>query len=308
MLPEVRWRLRHIPSISNVGVGAKEVAGEVTGEFAYRVYVTLKLPPDDVPRASRIPERINGVWTDVLLASPTEMLDGDQRKLRPVKGGIQIKNQYVDFTDDVLAGTIGCLAKDMNTLQVVALSCEHVLLAGQAAIGVEVAQPQYRRSCCCCSYNVIGMVHRAVKNNQVDCAVVRLDDDIASEVDFPDLLNEVEGIGRLAGVAQAVCMEPVRKRGRTTELTEGVVVDVFLESSQILIRGTTTHIFAKRGDSGSVVVNADNEVIGLLWATDTISRTRGIANHIGPVMQEMGILIAGQTNAGLVMPSAHCPP
>src|SRR5687768_5408346 len=108
MLPEVRWRLRHIPSITNVGVGAKEVGDEITGEFAYRVYVTLKLPPDEVPRASRIPDRINGVSTDVLVDAEPEIL-ADTRKFRPLKGGGQIRNEYVEDDHPLLAGTIGCL-------------------------------------------------------------------------------------------------------------------------------------------------------------------------------------------------------
>jgi hypothetical protein len=184
-----------------------------------------------------------------------------------------------------------------------------VLLAGQASIGAAVGQPRYVVSCCCCTYNVIGTVFKALKNEQVDCAVVKLDDDIANEIESADGLNEVEGIGTLTGAAQAVCFETVTKRGRTTELTTGTVVDVLFEGSQILIRPTAAApaAFADLGDSGSVIVNSANRVIGLLWATDVATRTQGVANHIGVVMRELQIMIAGDADAGLGIPATGCP-
>jgi hypothetical protein len=308
LLPGVVRRLRHIPGITNIGVGAKEVAGEITGEFAFRVYVSMKLPPGDVPSGWRIPERIEGIATDVLPASSTAALV-DTRKVRPLRGGIQLKNEYVQDDTRALAGTIGCLVKYINTLEVMALTCEHVTLAGQAAVGVAVGQPRYVVSCCCCTYNAIGTAFRALKNAQVDCAIVKLDADVANEVESADGLNAVEGIGTLAGAAQAVCFETVRKRGRTSELTTGRVIDVLFEGSQILVEPTAAAPapFADLGDSGSVIVNDANKVIGLLWATDVATRRRGVANHIGPVMRELEIMVAGDTDAGLGIPAVGCP-
>ena len=307
LLPEVRWRLRHIPVITNIGVGAKEIGGEITGEFAYRVYVGSKLPASDVPADWRIPDRIAGIATDVLVAPPTAMLM-DDRKLRPLRGGIKLRNEYVDQGDIFLSGTIGCLAKNINGLEVLALTCEHVIMAGQAQIGATAAQPQYK-TCCCFTYNVIGTVFKAMKNGQVDCAVVKLDDDIANEIESADGLNVVEGLGTLTGAAQAVCFETVTKRGYATEVTTGTVIEVLLEGSQILIEPTSAApaVFADRGDSGSVIVNSNREVVGLLWAADSGTRRQGIANHIGPVMRELQIMIAGATDAGLVIPATGCP-
>lgn len=306
LLPEVRWRLRHIPAITNIGIGAKEVGGEITDDFAFRVYVAVKLPPGDVPSRWRIPQRIQGVATDVLAASPTAALV-DTRKVRPLRGGIQLKNEFVQDNTRTLAGTIGCLVRFIDTFEVMALTCEHVTLAGQASVGVAVGQPSYVVSCCCCTYNAIGTVFRARKSDRLDCAVVKLDADIANEVETADALNEVEGIGTLTGAAQAVCFETVTKRGRTTELTTGRVVDVLFEGSQILIEPTAPATFADLGDSGSVIVNSARRVIGLLWATDAATRTRGVANHIGPVMRELQIVIAGDADAGLDIPATGCP-
>lgn len=307
LLPEVRWRLRHIPGIASIGVGAKEVRGDVTFDMAYRIYVEQKLPNDDLPAAWRIPERIRGINTDVLPRSPTEMVT-DDGKHRPLKGGSQVKNQFVEGDNDLLAGTIGCLVRlDSPVQEICALSCEHVLVAGQASINVLVGQPRYVVSCCCCTLNQIGKVINSQKSDRVDCGIAQLDEDIAHEVSTSNTINDVIGVGTLAGVAQAVCFEAVKKRGRTTELTSGQVVDVIFENSQILVHPTGgSPKFADRGDSGSVVVNSANRVIGLLWATDAATRTKGVANHIGHVMDTMGIKIAGQSSTGLNIPTIGC--
>lgn len=307
LLPEVRWKLRHIPGITSIGVGAKEVGGEITFDMAFRVYVERKLPKDELLREWRIPERIRGVTTDVLPKTPIEMIV-DDGKHRPLKGGTQVKNQFVEGDNDLLAGTIGCLARfDSPVQEVCALSCEHVMVAGQAGLQVIVGQPRYVVSCCCCTYNQIGRVVNHEKNTVVDCAIAALDQDIVDEIIANNTLNEVVGIGTLAGVAQAVCFEAVRKRGRTTELTTGTVTDVIFENSQILVHPTGPNPkFADRGDSGAVIVNANDRVIGLLWATDAATRTKGVANHIGEVMREMDITIAGDTHTGLNVPTIGC--
>jgi hypothetical protein len=307
LLPEVRWRLRHIPSVTNIGVGAKEVGGEISEDFAFRIYVPSKLPADEVPSHWRIPERIHDIATDVLTVSRTTDLV-DTRKLRPVRGGISLKNEYVQEGERTLAGTIGCLAKLISSLEVVALTCEHVMSAGQATVGVAVGQPKYVVSCCCCTYNAIGSLLKATKTAQLDCAVVKLDDDIANEVETADGLNIVDEIGTLTGVAQAVCFETVTKRGINTGLTTGRVTDILFEGSQILIDSADpAKPFADLGDSGSVIVNSANHVIGLLWAADSATLKKGVANHIGPVMNELQIMIAGSTDTGLGIPTAGCP-
>lgn len=307
LYPEARWRLGKFANVVSVGLGAKEIRGMVTDEFAFRVYVDKKLPKSELQRDECIPEQIKGVRTDVIIKS-VQTLVADHNKYRPLKGGGQIRNEHVQVGINHLSGTIGCLAEHIATNDIVALSSQHVLMAGQAQLSVKIGQPRYVISCCCCTYNEIGNVINVRKDAQLDCGIVLLDDDIENEVRTHGTLNQVEGIGVLTGVAQAVCFEDVKKRGKTTELTTGRVTDVLYEGSQILIHPTgASSKFAELGDSGSVVVNDSNEVIGLLWAADATTRTKGVANHIGPVMQAMGIRIAGATGSGLGIPGATCP-
>ncbi|BFU95566.1 MAG: hypothetical protein NTNFB02_22880 [Nitrospira sp.] len=309
LLPEVRERLHHIPAITNIGIGAKEVRGKTTDDFAFRLYVSMKLPREDVASHWRIPYHIQGVPTDVIPAGSTETIV-DTRKVRPLRGGTSVKNEFVQAGERTLAGTLGCLVKAVADLRVMALTCQHVMTAGQASLGVNVGQPKYVVSCCCCTYNAIGTLFRATKNDRIDCAVVQLDDDIANEIESADGVNAIEEIGTLTGAAQAVCFETVTKRGINTGLTTGRVIDVLFEGSQILIEPaapTAPSTFADLGDSGSVIVNSVKQVIGLLWAVDAATRTRGVANHIGPVMRDLQIVIAGQADAGLDIPATGCP-
>ena len=304
---EARWRLRGIPGVTHVGVGAKEVGGEVTGEMAFRVYVAAKRPWEAIPAAERIPAHVKHLPTDVLAAAPSDVLM-DAAKHRPLKGGVQARNEHVRGDVDHLAGTLGCLAEvDNPGRDLVALGCEHVLMAGQSSLTVKVGQPDYSVSCCCCVHGQIGEVTNSRNDGTVDCAVVHLDEDVRTAVQSAGTRDQVEGLGTLTGVAQAVCFEAVQKRGRTTELTTGQVVDVLYEGSQILVHPTgASPRFADRGDSGAVIVNGALQVIGLLWATDATTRTKGVANHIGEVMRAMNILIAGSDDTGLSLPTSPC--
>jgi hypothetical protein len=309
LVPEVRWRLKDVPGVRHIGVGAKEVGGQITNEFAFRIYVDEKRPDDAVAADEKIPSKIKHIPTDVIVATPSDML-ADTSKVRPLKGGLQVRNEFLRGDGDHLAGTIGCLAEmDIVTRDLVGLSCEHVLMAGQANLRVKVGQPNYWVSCCCCVHGQIGVVINSKKDSIVDCAIVHLDKDIREDVVSGSTLNQIEGIpGTITGVAQAVCFEPVRKRGRTTALTTGEVIDVIYDGSQILMHPTgASPKFADRGDSGAVIINDSDQVIGLLWATDAATRTKGVANHIGEVMREMNIRIAGQTAAGLTPPVDTCP-
>src|SRR5262249_27192528 len=160
---------------------------------------------------------------------------------------------------------------------------------------------------CCCTFNEIGAVLRAQKTAQVDCATVKLDTDIVDEVTSGGTLNDVVDIGTLTGVAQAGCFSEARKRGAATRLTRRTVVDVLYEGSQILINPLPGfQKFAHFGDSGSVIVDSANKVVGLLWGADRGTKNRGVANHIGPVLAAMGITIAGDAGTGVGIPTTSC--
>jgi hypothetical protein len=127
----------------------------------------------------------------------------------------------------------------------------------------------------------------------VDCAIASIDDDITK-------VHEIVDIGAVAGSGEAVVGDAVRKRGRTTGLTEGEVIDVASVTTssaghsftdQLRIAPTADHPrWSNSGDSGSAVVNEDNQVVGIHWGG---SDGRGTASKIDNVMTAMDINIPG---------------
>ncbi len=330
--------LSRYPGVLSVGVGAREIRGELVPELAYRVYVAEKLDAAVLPVSYRVPADVFGVRTDVIVAPALEAMSSsslvafapnrDTTKYRPLQGGSQLRTAKFEGDNTRGMGTIGCLAQTTDGTMV-ALTSQHIACAGTefnvgagsassgsaasgaptsfACNGVKVGQPRHITCCCCCTFNEIGAVLRSQKTTQVDCAIVQLDGDAVSGVTAGGTLNQVVDIGALTGVAQAVCFSEVRKRGSATRLTRGTVVDVLYEGSQILINPLPGFPrFAYFGDSGSVIVNSDGKVVGLLWGADRGTRNRGVANHIGTVLAAMGIRIAGDAGTGLGIPSSNC--
>ncbi|MCP4249261.1 MAG: hypothetical protein GY778_19635 [bacterium] len=57
--------LRALANVVGLGIGPKVRGGRSTGEMAIRVFVSQKVPLDSLPESQRIPERIEGIPTDV---------------------------------------------------------------------------------------------------------------------------------------------------------------------------------------------------------------------------------------------------
>jgi hypothetical protein len=292
----IRQSLKQFSSVVNLGVGVKETNGSLTDQICYRVYVSKKLPLDEIPFGQLIPNQLHGFVTDILDWEEYEEMVFDTSTARPLLGGVQIKNDHYRFDGVRGVGTLGCLAVvDDGSNKLVGLTNEHVVRINPAdnIIGKDVGQPYKIKKCCGCTYNVIGKVLGAVKNFEVDCAIIDLDSEIASEIIRNDNRGEIKEIGRLTGSAPAVVTDIVTKRGAATGLTRGTVVDVGFDlTNQILIRPLPAFPrFADFGDSGSVIVNAANKVVGLLWAANRTQRAEGVANHIQPVLSALNIRI-----------------
>ncbi|MEX6688086.1 hypothetical protein QTN47_11305 [Danxiaibacter flavus] len=327
--PMVESQLKQLANVDHVGVGVKEINNELSDDLCFRVYVREKKAKQSLQPSDIIPTEIFGAKTDVIRRS--EILDiSDRGRHRPLRGGIQLRTERVDGSRPRLAGTIGALVTSISSSsgKLMALTCQHVVSEGvfapanpNAVIGMKVGQPTYS-TCCCCVCGDIGTVFKVQKDANVDCALIDLKQNLIDDISSSSMQNFIEGIGGVNGVAQAVCFEHVKKRGAATELTEGIVVEVVFDGSQILVRPDAgANVFADFGDSGAVLLNAANKVIGLIWAANrnvmdfpnssssgTFFRKEGVANHIGAVMGALGITIAGQNSSGLAIPSANCAP
>lgn len=257
-----------LPAGSNVlgvGYGAKLRGGHAEGDMAVRVYVRTKLPRRELRREDLVPDDVDGVATDVVAVGDLAALS------RPVLGGSSIGHV------DVTAGTMGCLVELAGSPgERFVLSNNHVLADSNAAtVGdpilapgpIDGGDPD----------DPIAELHDFVMidfdgPNEVDAAVARVRDP-------DDVRPELRTIGALAASpVDGALYQGVRKHGRTTQHTLGVVVDLAADIrvrfgtrtvefvDQLAVVGAGSE-FSQGGDSGSLVVEGPSRrPVGLLFA------------------------------------------
>lgn len=299
--------------------GHKVIAGINTGRDAIVVYVTKKVPLSELSEKDIIPKTIEGIESDVRETGEIRALTVDRtKKWRPAPGGCSIGHL------NITAGTLGMIVRKDNISYI--LSNNHVLAnSNDADISDETWQPgkvdgggpadtighlsdfikiefEGEESTCSLTRGVAKFLnffpwafHRKSRlspivsaMNKVDCAITRplLDEDIS---------EEILEIGKPSGFnfTEVKTGDAVKKSGRTSGVTKGTVIGstgiakvnygdkVAIFEDQIF----TTPI-AQGGDSGSVVLNDKNEVIGLLFAgSDSLT----IVNKIANVMDALGL-------------------
>lgn len=315
--------LMQLPGVVGVGIGLKEIGGELTDQICFRVYVWEKKTPGEVPAEHRVPGQVQGFPTDVLKVYNVAPSQGfvELRELsehRPLKGGVALSTQIMSEKHHEY-GTLGWFATKSDGSTVV-LTNAHVLWPdlwnGMKPVVLtdpdKLAQPIYDKTCCC-EYHVIGQRIIGIKNDDVDCAIGSL------EKEIPTLIignRSTLRTLRVDGKDIAAVGDPVRKIGARSGYTEGTVIDIGgaagavalpgggttpVRLNQIIIWPVTTNVtymdehwggqpaFMNEGDSGSVLIDDQNKIIGLLFSSDpkAPNRTIGIANHIEKVLQAL---------------------
>ena len=278
VFPAVRARLMAIPGVIQLGFGIKETGARSTGEPAFGVYVREKKPLEDLAPEERIPAEIEGFPTDVRIyrtAKPEE----DTSKYRPLEGGIQIMRAGSDA-----AGTIACFGhRDTPAGEPIFLTAGHVVgllpddtaagLSGGNNGGIEIGQHTHTDSWCC-KCHVIGSTLHGVRHQTIDFAIVQLNPGIGT-------LNLVHDIGPITGIGTGLMMgDAVKKRGRTTGLTEGNVSMLIMNTAgtgvkQIEVKKNSgQERFSRQGDSGAALLNAADQIVGIHYGgenTDDIA-------------------------------------
>ncbi|MEU5691436.1 hypothetical protein [Actinosynnema sp. NPDC020468] len=288
------------PGVVGVDLGEKTARGRGTGELAIIVFVRRKGPAAQYT----LPSDVLGVPTDVVedvfqphhTVAWAEGVNGAERH-HVIRGGIGVgPGRAVRFVppdvptaaDYLVAGTIGALVTPRGRHTAMALTCFHVACVDDAwAVGDPMVHPS-RVDGGHPFHDRVGTLARAALSGAVDAAAIRLT--------TPHWLPEVVGMGRVEGHARAEVAQRVRKRGRTTACTEGVVAStdavitldfgvglgVRTLRDQIRVEGP----FGDHGDSGAVLLDDLNRVVGLYCGG---SRRRAFANPITPVLDQLGV-------------------
>jgi len=288
-------------NVHRIGKGIKWQNGHSTGEVAWIITVTQKLPEAELSPQDIVPQVFKGLPTDVRVrriaqALKVATLAPRTDKWRPAPGGVSIGHYQIT------AGTLGVVVyKDGNPY---ILSNNHVLAnCNEGTIGDPILQPgahdggqlnrdeigklydfipfEFQDSLCpfasafvkACNFllKVAGRHTRLVATRQaeanlVDCALAKPDYAI-------DVSDEILEIGVIFGYIDPRLGLEVKKSGRTTGLTKGTIREIDVTANVNMGDGkmaTFTDCFATEdisdpGDSGSLAVAGDRAV-GLLFA------------------------------------------
>ncbi len=325
-LKKTRGKILCLQNVVGIGIGHKQVSEESTGEPAFIVYVEKKLSKADLARSHIIPKKIDGLNTDVVEIGVVKMLGIRTARERPCRPGVSIghyqstagtlgalvkdrqtgkpmilSNNHVlangsslrdvrakpgdpilqpgPYDGGTLNDRIGVLERYVPLLKSVSESdCP---VASTVAKGgtrlLNLVKRDYE----------IRFYKRYKTENNVDCALAR--------IDSPDLVNAgILEIGDITGVADAGPGTVVQKSGRTTGLTNGKIksvgttLQVEMKDDEKLwfADQVVTDLASQPGDSGSVVLDRERKVVGLLFAG---SEKLTVFNRIANVMERLGI-------------------
>ena len=345
ILTSVYWSatavLMQIQGVVKVGVGLTEVGGQPTDEICFRVYVQEKQtdPVVNVPAAIQgFPIEVEQIFavTDGPFENPAnaETIKRDETEHRPVKGGISLSTKSVteEEKEGKKSGSLGWFATTVPGNITVALTNAHVLWPGlwdgmpnppPMDDPDKLAQPVYDKTCCC-EYHICGQRIKGIKNADVDCGIASLNADAGT----PALIignRSTDVTLRVDGSAKAAIGDKVRKIGKRSGYTEGIVIDVGglgagalisvptipggtrhglveTRANKILVWPTTRPgfspyfddhgrqmAFLNEGDSGSALIDEDNMIVGLNYSSDPLSTNRsvGIACHIDKILDAL---------------------
>jgi hypothetical protein len=317
------------PNVVGVGVGYKVVDGQKTDTLCVVVFVRQKVAAESLSVEEMVPVQIEGVATDVIESGPIFAQQGNTDKYRPAPGGVSIGHYQIT------AGTLGVVVRDKNTNERLILSNNHVLAnSNEASPGDPIIQPgaadggtvgndqigtllrfqpiAYEQSPAPpgCSLAVtyaalgnfiartLGSDHR-VNAYRPQQAANLVDAAVARPLDDGDVLDEIIEVGAISGAVEALPGMPVRKSGRTTELTSGeilaidttVTVGYGAGRTAVFEQQLVAGAMSQPGDSGSLVVEAGSQrAVGLLFAG---SDTTTIFSPIEFVEELLNVSVGG---------------
>ncbi len=288
-----RRNVHPLHNIHATGVGIRRQGGQwIRDEFVIKVYVFHK--GDNIPteHLGLLAGSFQGVGIDVEeLPILSALAPPNQKRVRPVVGGLEIQPRGADFV-----GTLGCFVKGSSNRDdtIYALSNNHVMAdTNRLPVGTEIVQPHSNAD-----RDVFAMLSDFVPiilptpqdpvpgHNRIDAAIAAVTD--TSLVSTGKIL----GIGNYNPVLKSpVPGMEVTKSGRTTGVTTGIVSAIGVNNVQInygeeqspivavfdgtvQIAGDGSAPFSMPGDSGSAIVEqSSGHPVALLFAGDDNSTT-----------------------------------
>lgn len=317
-----------LDGVTGIDIGMRDEESLDPEDLAVRIFVQ---------DASQIPQEISSLLEQspvpaVVLQrrfEPTATLP-DTEPHRPVVGGTSVgAARFVTSLSGFPAGTLGAVGQTTQTPTpiTVGLSNHHVLAVdGNRDFGQEIIQPEPGvlgrfpgdRICSLISWDFPEIVF----SGSADAAICSIEVDTAAEI---------LDVGAVAGTTSEFSGMLVRKRGRTTGLTFGIVTT---DNSHPSTRGTYmsrySHLppvsnpvtgrptvmrqltgqfqvkvdfpqsvfFSDQGDSGSVILDSENNIVGLLHGSGYVENDGSLGPARFAVVTPIDVI---EQNLGIAM-------
>jgi hypothetical protein len=312
-------------NVVGVGVGYKVHRGKQTEELCLLVLVSEKLPVEAVDPKSLVPKSIEGVNTDVIEVGFIRAHQSRTDRWRPIPAGVSIGHYMIT------AGTFGSMVRDQSSNERLILSNNHVLAnSNNAELGDPILQPgtadggradddtvarlerfapiSFNEEPPTCNIAtgvaffinqlaaLLSSQHRLIPIRQDPQAINQVDAAVAKPVGGVEISDEILDIGVIGGVTPAKLGMRVRKSGRSTGFTTGIIT--VMDATVDINYGNKVARFDSQlistsmsapGDSGSLLVAEDSLLaVGLLYAgSDQVT----IYNPIQIVLDRLKVLI-----------------
>ena len=288
-------------NVVGIGIGPKLVGNSIEAQEAVRIYVRVKIPRNEIGANELVPPSFGNLPTDVIeigdvTAFPVTKTWDRQKKNRPTSCGVSVGHPLIT------AGTLGCLVEKDDKKFI--LSNNHVLAdCNTAAISDKIIQQGKADGGSSPSEDIATLtefkpIDFTGAANDIDAAIAKLDQAGTVEEEIIDIGSP------LKTTVSAALFQSVRKHGRTTGHTVGVITDLSVDiwvgygtsgrawfENQFAVTGIYGQIFSQGGDSGSLIVDAVKlNPVGLLFAG---GGGLTFANKIDDVLNYFNVSIVG---------------
>ena len=319
-LRNYRSQLLDRANVVAAGVGYKTTDGQKSSTLSIVCSVTKKVAASQLSSRDLVPGSLEGTPTDVIETGVIRALQSPTERHRPAPGGVSIGHR------DITAGTLGCLVKKdgrqviLSNNHVLANSNaaeigDPILQPGpydggrfpddhiadlEQFIPINIGGLPSECPIATGTANFLNSIARLFGSSVQLQAVEQqptenlVDAAIARPLNPDDVKDEILNIGVPQGVVEAELGMAIKKSGRTTGFTTGEIqqvdVTVNVQYGQGKIATFSDQLMAgamsQGGDSGSAVLDDNNNLVGLLFAG---SDTSTIMNRIQNVFSELGV-------------------
>jgi hypothetical protein len=312
----------HILQLQNVvatGIGYKTTGGKVTSALSIICSVEQKLPKNRIPRADQVPPFIRNISTDVQPAGHIRPFQKPEARIRPVPCGVSTGHYRAG------TGTLGCLVKK-DGLSYILSNNHVFANCNEASVHDPILQPGPEDGGEMSADQIAELIEyiplifsptgyqkkhqsRRIKKilhalalrmgndlpfftdqptgNKVDCAIARpLQPDV--------MTGKILEIGSPVATKKGVLGMAIKKSGRTTGLTTDIIrqTDVTVRinygrnKTALFTDQLLTGPMSRYGDSGSAVLDTQDNLVGLLFAG---SEQITLINRIEHVFASLGV-------------------